>query len=338
MNTRLENILQSFKSAGRGIKTYFRHYRGKNVLIFLFFVLLSFSFWVLLSLQEEYEIQVSIPIRYKNMPNDVVFVQTPPTEITARVRDKGTVLLNYSIGNKISVLDIDLTDISTKGGVFVFPAKNVEGTIMKQLISTTNLINFNPTQIEIPYSKLTNKKLPVVFNGDIRTEAGFKVSGEITIEPPYVDVYASDIVLDTLLTISTVFTEIKKGKKTITEELKLNKPEGTTIEPESVTITIPIEEFTEKTLDIPIISKGVPDNFTIRMFPAKVQVICTVPLSRFKELSEEEFLVEASIEDTEQHISGMLSVTLIRKPDWVEDVSLNPSSIEFILEQNNTDD
>lgn len=338
MNTRLENITQSFKSVYRKIKVFFYRYQGKNVLIFLFFVLLSFSFWILLSLQEEYEIQVSIPIRYKNMPHDITFVQEPPHEITARVRDKGTVLLNYSLGNKISTLDIDLKDISSKNGKLVYPGKEIESIIMKRLISTTNLLSFNPAQIEEPYSKLINKKLPVVFDGDIRTEPGFQVSGDILIEPLVVDVYASDLVLDTLRTIPTVYTEIKKGRKTITQNVKLARIEGVTVDPENVSVTIPIEEYTEKTLEIPVTSKGVYADFTMRMFPAKVKVSCSVPLSRFKDLSEEDFGVEVTLTDFEQNISGLLPVILSKKPDWVDEVTISPTSIEFILEQNNSND
>ncbi len=338
MKIRLDNIQQSVDSTYRKIKAFFYRYQGKNVLIFLFFVSLSFGFWVLLSLQEEYEIQITIPVRYKNIPADIAFVQAPPIEITARIRDKGTVLLNYTLGNKLSPLDIDMKEASKQSGKLIYSAREIESAILKRLIASTNLLSFDPPQIEEAYSKLINKKLPVVFDGEIRTEAGFRVFGEINIDPPIVDVYATDVVLDTMKIVKTVFTEIKKGSKTIKQDIKLFRPEGVGTEPTSVSVTIPIEEFTEKTFEIPVISKKVPSHYTIRMFPSVVKVTCSVPLSRFKGLSDDEFSVEITIESLDESISGILPVKLTKKPDWIDEVTISPESIEFILEQTNTND
>ncbi|MDH6306648.1 hypothetical protein M2459_003359 [Parabacteroides sp. PF5-5] len=335
---RLENIQQSFKSVYRKIKIFLRRYQWKEILIFLLFVILSFCFWVLQSMQEDYEVHVSIPVHYNNVPQDVAFVQTPPSEIVIRIRDKGSVLLNYKLTKKISSIEIDAKELSAKSGILLYPAKDIEAAITKHLIATTSLLSFNPQQIQAPYSKLQNKELPVVFNGSVRTEPGFQVSDDVMLEPARVKVYATEAVLDTLTSIKTVYTEIKKGLKTINKKVQLEKPNGVALNLESVSVTISIEEFTEKTLSIPVNSVHVPSLYTIRMFPAVVKVTCSVPLSRFKELTEEEFSVEISLADLEQNISGMLPVILTRKPDWVDRVSLAPDSIEFILEQNSSND
>ncbi len=335
---RLEKIKQSFKSAKRKIRVAFYRYEWKEILIFLFFVLLSFGFWILQSLQEDYEIQLDIPVRYRNMPRDIAFVQTPPEEITARVRDKGSTLLNYTLGRKITSININMKDITSQSGTLSLSNRDIEGYIMRQLIPTTSLVSFSPQQIEEPYSKLVNKNLPVVFEGDIRTEPGFRVSGDPVINPPTVSVYASDMVLDTLKSIKTVYTEIRKGSKSINRSVQLQKTSGTSIDPPTVSVSIPIEEYTEKTLDIPIISRGVPQQYTIRMFPSTVKLSFSVPLSRFREISENEFAVEAPVTSPDQNISGMLPVKLTKKPDWVDKVVITPDSIEFILEQIHTDD
>ena len=85
-----------------------------------------------------------------------------------------------------------------------------------------------------------------MFEGTIQTNAGFKVSGDISFTPRSISVYASDVVLDTLKEIKTVYTEIKKGNKTVTRTVQLEKINGATLEPTSVTVTIPIEEYTER--------------------------------------------------------------------------------------------
>jgi hypothetical protein len=330
---RLDVLLPLFKSAYREIKAFFSYAQWREVLIFLFFFFLSFIFWALQSMQEEYEIQLHIPVSYKDIPHDMSFVQTPPSEITARVRDKGNILLNYTLGSQRPSIVISVQDITFADNVLLLSAKDMEGMIMKQLIPTTNLLSFDPQQIEASYGTLKRKRLPVRFDGDVHTDPGFLISGDIVISPSATDVFAADVVLSALTSVPTVYTEINNGNKTITRKLKLRKIDGATFDPDVVSVTIPIEEYTQKTFDVPIVCKHVPPGYTIRMFPSAVKITCNVPLSLFKDLSGEDFAVETFVVSPEQSAS-MIPLRLVRKPDWANHVSLSQDSIEFILEQN----
>ena len=332
------DINQSFKSARMKINAFLRRQRWKEALIFFFFVLLSLGFWLLQSLQQEYEIEISIPVRYKNIPPDISFTETPPQEIIAKVKDKGSVLLNYSFGRSFAPIETNMKNQAEKSGSLSITKKTIQSDIQKQLLATTSLVGFEPQSIEAAYSKRIKKNIPVVFDGTIQTNPGFHVSGNILISPSTVSVYASDIVLDTLNHPKTVITEKKKGTKTITRTVQLQKISEATYDPTSVTITIPIEEFTEKTLEIPVICTGLPPHYTLRTFPSIAKVTCSVPLSRFKDLSEDAFEIKFSFKDLEQNVSGTLPIQLTKKPDWVSSATLVPDKIEFILEQNNLHD
>lgn len=328
----------SFKSARIEINAFLRRQRWKEALIFFFFVLLAFGFWLLQSLQQEYEIEIKIPVRYKNIPPDISFTATPPHQVVAKVKDKGSVLLNYTFGRSFAPIEVNMKKEAEKSGMLAVSKKMIENDILKQLLATTTLVGFDPSSIETPYSKRVKKDIPVVFNGTIATDPGFHVSGEIRISPANVSVYASDVVLDTLQQAQTVFTEIKKGNKTITRTIALEKISEATYDPTSVTVSIPIEEFTEKTLEIPIICTGIPRNYILRTFPSVAKVTCSVPLSRFKDLSEDDFEIKFPFKDLEQNVSGSLPIHLTKKPDWVDSATLEPDKIEFILEQNRRND
>jgi hypothetical protein len=209
---------------------------------------------------------------------------------------------------------------------------------MKKLISTTSLLSFEPQQIQEPYSKLIKKSLPVIFNGSIQTEPGFVISDDIVITPSAVDVYASDVTLNTLQSVRTAYLEIKKAKRPVSRTIQLEEIAGVTIDPAKVTVAVTIEEFTEKTLEILLKSVNIPSDYTIRMFPSAVKVTCTAPLSRYMNLTEDDFAVEVSAADIDRNVSGMLPVFLTKKPNWVDKVTVMPDSIEFILEQNSPND
>lgn len=331
-------IKQTFKSARIEIKAFLRRQQWKEALIFFCFVLLALGFWLLQSLQQEYEIDINIPVRYKNVPPNIAFTGTPPEKITVRVKDKGSVLLNYSFGRSFVPIEANMKTMPEKSGKLIIDKKEIESDIKKQLIATTSLIGFEPQHIDVAYSTRVKKEIPVIFNGSIHTDAGFKISGELTISPNKINVYASDVVLDTLKEVQTVFTEIKKGNKTITRNIQLQKIEGATFDPANITITIPIEEFTEKTLDIPVVCNDLPSHYILRTFPSTVKVNCSIPLSRFKDVSANEFAVNISFSDLEQNTSGSIPLQLTKKPNWVDATTITPDKIEFILEQTKSND
>lgn len=336
--SRLENIQNSFKSIQAKTKAFFHGDRWKEVLVFFFFALLAFGFWLLQSLQQEYEIELVFPVKYKNVPADIAFNAPEVETITAKVKDKGSVLLNYTFGRSFAPIEVNMKNTKEKNGSVQVSKRQIENDIQKQLIATTALQSFDPQQIDMDFSQRVHKEIQVVFNGDIHMEAGFQLSGDIQINPQKINAYATAAILDTLTSVKTAFTEVKKANKNITRTVQLIKVDGVNFDPENVSITIPIEEYTEKTLEILVSCSHIPPHYTVRMFPAVVKVTCSVPLSRFKGLSEDMFSIHIPFEDLEQNVSGTLPVKLTKKPDWVHTATLLPDKVEFILEHNNKHD
>ena len=62
------------------------------------------GFWLLQTLNNDYEADFSIPVRLKGVPNNVVITSEPASELRIKVKDKGTVLLNYMLGKVVFTL------------------------------------------------------------------------------------------------------------------------------------------------------------------------------------------------------------------------------------------
>ncbi|GHT43785.1 hypothetical protein FACS189438_1650 [Bacteroidia bacterium] len=325
----LEKVILLFKPVHGKMKAFASRFQWKKAFTFLFFLLLSFTFWALQSMQEEYETQLVVPVTYKDIPLEMAFTNTPPAFITARVRDKGSVLLNYKFKKRVINIDVN----KPSGGTILLSSGEIETLLMKQLTPTTSLLKIDPQKIEISYAKRVEKQLPVAFNGQISTAPGYIISGEIKYNPPAVDVYAGNVVMDSLHEIRTEYTEIKNANKTIIRKLKLLPVEGAAIIPNVVSVSIPIEEYTEKTFEIKVTAVHVPAGYAMRIFPATVKVTCNVPLSLFKELEENAFSVETSFAALNPDSPGILPLKLARKPAWLERATLSQESVEFILEQ-----
>lgn len=331
--SRLEENKKPFKSVQRKIRVIFHRQKWKETLIFLAFVLLSFGFWYLQSLQQDYEIEITLPIRYKDVPAEIAFSDTIPTKVTARVRDKGSVLLNYSFGRKFNPIELNLKELPIEKGQLTIERKEIEADIYKQLLASTSLTSFEPGPFEIRYSRMKEKRVPIVFNGRIQPSAGFHRSGEVIISPRTVDIYAAETILDSITEVKTAYTEITKVNKTTTRQVKLEKQPGVSFDQEMVTLTVPVEEFTEKTLEIPITVTGLPADFTVRLFPPTAKVVSSVPMSRFRDLTEDDFRILVPFSELEQNLTGVTSIALSTQPGWIRSASISPEQIEFILEQ-----
>jgi hypothetical protein len=315
------------------IKPFFLQRQWKESLIFFFFLLLSLGFWLLLNLQQEYEIEVSVPVKYRNIPPEMAITDEYPQKIVAKLRDRGIILINYSWLHSFSPIEVNLSDIRKEGNHQV-AKRAIETGISKHLISTTSLLEFEPESFTVEYKTMQYKEVPVQADISVSLEPGFQISGPITVVPEKVRVYADNNTLELITNVKIVDSEIKKANQTKKINVRLQKIDNVRIDPGEVTVTVPIEEFTEKRMVLAVGCSDLPENYILRFFPSSVEVVCNVPLSRFKELEDTHFEISIPFEEFETNqLSGKLPVYLTKQPSWIAHTAIIPATVEFIIEQ-----
>ena len=63
--------------------------RGREILLFLVFLLISYIFWLLLTLNNEVQEDLEVPITLTNVPDSVTLISDVPPSLKVSVRDKG---------------------------------------------------------------------------------------------------------------------------------------------------------------------------------------------------------------------------------------------------------
>ena len=329
------NFKSALKTMLLSVGAFFSRQQWKEIFIFIFFLLLSFGFWLLQSLQRDYERRVELPLHYKNVPSEWVLSENNPKKISILLKDKGTTLLYYIWRANVDPVDISLTGL-TRISDYSFRVTNemLETALSKQLISSTSIISFEPREIELRYDSLSSRTAPVVENVSIITKPGFQISDDIRILPPEIRLFGSRNVLDTLNEVKTKLVVLDGLSKTRELTAQLDLPEGVKSDPETVKMTVPVEEFTEKRLQLPVLCPDIPDNYALRLFPSNVEVTCNIPVSKFKELTESDLGIIIPFKDFENYRStGKIPVRLTEKPSWVMTAVVTPNELEFIIEQ-----
>ena len=97
------------------IKNFLLSDKSREFFIFLFFFFIASGFWLLQTLNNDYETEFSIPIRIKGIPNEILLTSEPATEIHIKVKDKGTVILNYMLGKSFFPVNLNFEDYKDRG-------------------------------------------------------------------------------------------------------------------------------------------------------------------------------------------------------------------------------
>jgi hypothetical protein len=66
------NIKFFYLKIFRRVRNFLLSEKSRKVLIFLFFFFISSGFWLLQTLKNNFEIELAIPVKLKNVPNDAV--------------------------------------------------------------------------------------------------------------------------------------------------------------------------------------------------------------------------------------------------------------------------
>ena len=316
----------------RKIRNFLLSQSSREFLIFLFFVLVSFSFWVLQMLDGVYQTDLTMQVRLKNQPKEVVMTSELPSEINIQVEDRGTVLLNYLLGRSFYPIVFDFNDYEQIGPVVTLSRSEVTKKIATQLNTSTKLLSLRPDTLGFIYSKGESKLVPVAVNGQITAGREFYIS-DVKLEPDSVMVYAPQNVLNTIHTAYTTPVLFKGVTDTVSKQVHLQSVKGAKFIPATNKVSVCVDMYSEKKVDVPVVGHGFPAGKVLRTFPAKVQVYFQVGLKNFSSVSESDFQIEVSYDDVMNSKSDQVPLKLKNSPAHVGHVRIVPSSVDFLIEE-----
>lgn len=314
------------------IKNFLLSDNSREFLIFLFFFLIASGFWLLQTLNNDYETEFSIPVRLKGVPNNVVLTSELPSEVRIKVKDKGTVLLNYMLGKSFFPINLDFEDYKGRNNRVRIYASEFEKKILNQLNVSTHLLSVKPDTLEYIYATGKSKLIPVQFVGKVTAARQYYLSDTLC-SPDSVLVYAPESMLDTLTAAYTQRFERSNVSDTLRQRLSLATVHGAKFVPNVVDFTFPVDIYTEKTVEVSLYGINFPADKVLRAFPSKVQVTFQVGLSRFSKIKADDFNVNVSYEELLKLGSDKYTIKLKNIPFGVSHVRFTPDQVDFLIEQ-----
>ncbi|MBD8388262.1 hypothetical protein [Dysgonomonas sp. BGC7] len=315
------------------VRSFFKNLSWKKILTFLFFILLSSVFWMMQIYRQKFESTLSIPVKYVNVPDSIVFENELPTDVYVRIKDDGASLFKYYFTKRKDSLTVDVRDIIRNSSEKAIQGKNLEQFIRSKLLVTSELISYSPTRMSYEYVVLREKMLPVIYDGYINLATGHILDGDLATAPDSVKAYGSRAALDTLTYAYTTGDTLYNVSENNKIEVALKTVKGVRFVPNVVRLNVPAVIFIKKEVEVPVRCVNLPSNLDIRFFPSSVKIPFIVGKNRANEITANNFEITVDYNDLKDIKESSIPVRITESPDYIQTEQPIPSEVEFVLER-----
>lgn len=305
---------------------------SKQILIFLFFLVLSGVFWLFLTLNESYEQEIKVVYKIKGIPKNVVLTSHEIDTIRVTIRDKGWVILRYLYNDYRSV-NINYKNYDRGNGSGIASSSEIKRLIAKQLETSTIVNSIKPDRLEFFYNNGERKRVPVRWAGRVIPEQLYFIS-HVQYMPDSVDIYSSREKLDSIKVIYTEALNYAGFRDTLIVDCKLSHQKDVKVVPENIRIGFYTDVLTEESIDgVPIRAINMPERKVLRTFPPKVKIHFITGVSQFRTLRPEDFIVIADYKEISQHPSEKCNIYLKTVPHGISRATLETKKVDYLIEE-----
>ncbi|NUO01823.1 MAG: YbbR-like domain-containing protein [Saprospiraceae bacterium] len=319
-----------FKSLGATSRFRWEELRiGKDRAILLSCMGIALFFWLLVKLSQTYRTTKEVYVSIRTPVNKTLSAP-PPGNLAVQLQGTGWQLLGEHLAGKQIRVAYDAANsdqISISSG-------QLRQDIQKKLSSAAlRIIDVNCDQILIQLEDEIYKKIPLEVNAHLDFASQYQLKEPIHLQPDSILISGPATQLDGIHSWPTDSLVLSDLKHSIRVDLALRQPpKGILLETSKVRAFIDVEAYTAKALFVPLTIINAPDS--VRVFPDKIKLECTVGLSFYNTLDAKAFRLEVDIGSVQLR-EGKTTVPIVlkRSPDFVRNIHFTPQAAEFFIFQ-----
>ncbi len=329
MKTAVLKIIRQIRKPGR-LKF------NKQLSVFFVCFLIAIIFWFLISLNKNYNSVISFPIVYVDIPKDKVVVNELPGSVSLELNARGFDLLGYHFKMltipvliKVQAANANITGASNG---FLVTKPLIYG-ITRQLHTDAKVISIEPDTIYFRFDRRFTKRIPVKPSTRLSFEKQFNLAGEIKLIPDSVWVTGPKVYIDSLQYLYTEKVVLKNLKESYSQVVKVDTKglrQNIRVVSKAITLKVPVEKYTEETIEIPIEIKYKTSEYRIKTIPDKVKIQYLVSLSKYDKVTQSSFNAVADFTSANPAKSSKIKVGLVKKPEFIRVLRILPAKVDYI--------
>ncbi len=295
-------------------------------------IVFAIAAWLFMALNNKYVYNAKTQLIYVNEPQKKAFKPLQPDTVDLQVEGTGWQLLFSRLRINPQSITVSLEKLNNHN--FILFSEQLP-QVNKQIGNTQKIISVKPDTLYFDFSKRTNKKVPVKLVSKFTFAKQYGVSSQIRLTPSYVN-------------ISGPLEELEKIKDWPTDTLKLSDLQITTnsrvalkqnssnnisIYPSSVGVKVNVDEFTEKTVEVPLRVINNNEFYDVKLYPKKVAITFLVSLTSYQEVDEDFIEAIVDLDEWKKFGHHKLTVKINRFPNYCKLVNILPNKVNFIIEK-----
>lgn len=313
---------------------------NKRSVAFSLCLLLSGLFWLLTSLSREYVDDISIPVVYKGVPDDMLLMNEPIATVNAEVKGQGFDLMWYwlqfeKLNIQVNTNPSDLPSIQKNGRVLHYIlTSDKSGRFATMRSEQLDVLSVSPDTLFLKFAPKFIKQVPIKLNAEIVFQKQFGMVTDPILVPDSVLLIGAKEDIDTILFVLTEPQVWNNVNESLTAEVRLQHDQNIPslrLSRTNVQVELNVVEFTEGSAMVPLTVLADDPEF-VKVFPHEVEVTYQVPLVDYDKVNAEQFQVSVVVNDESVRHSSLI-VQMDRKPEAVTQVRINPSQVEFIIQK-----
>ncbi len=307
------------------------------MLVYMVFFVLASLMWFFNKLSDDTNARIVYPVMFINIPMQKVVVNDLPDNIYLSVHGRGWDILRYKIGKSPEPVVVNLGRLNhilarESTTEFNLATNELVKEIESQLPSDITLSMIQPDTIYFIFSNYSEKRVAVRPVIDLRFESQCKIDGVISVSPESVSVTGPDIMLDTLQAVYTKCITARKVRQDVRREVELAPINDISLPRRKIRVEIPVSQFTESTISVPITIVNEPDSLHLRPMPSEVEVSFWVSMNDYSLINKSDFSVVIDAGKALGQIGLQLPVEVVAAPQNVYNISIEPEIVNFVLE------
>ena len=302
----------------------------RRLSLFFFCLVFAIGAWLFFALSNRYVYEARTLVKYANFPQNKAFHPLQSDTVNLQVEGTGWQLIFSKLRINPQSVSVNLKDL-TKRNYVTFSEQL--GAVNRQLESDQKVISVQPDTLYFDFSTRSVKKVPVRVARDISFKDQYDISDKIQLKPEYVTVSGP---FDDLVKIDVWDTEklkLKEVNGTISANIPLKRPykANISIYPPVIEVKIPVDEFTEMSMEVPVKILKNKTYRNVKLLPDKVKITFMVALSNFPKIDRDSFQASVNFEDWVEKSYPQLPVKLTRIPEYCKIIRIEPQAIDFLV-------
>jgi hypothetical protein len=274
---------------------------------------------------------MKVPVTVADIPENVRVTSRPVSQITVSLSGKGSSLRKSGRRGSRNVLRVSNSAFVMNHGHASLATSHLRDSLSAMLPASVSIRSIKPDSLVYQYAMQRSMKLPVEFDGTTESQDQFFLE-RIEFSPD--SVLAKILESDTAVHRAVADVgQITLTSDTIIRSVTLKAEPGVIYSQDEVTMTVLSQQYTEKSLEVPITGVNFPEFVSLKSFPAKAVVTVWVKMSEYDRVTAADFQVVVDYNDISASDASKAPLRIYSQPANVRNVRLQTRTVDYLMER-----